>query len=292
MKKDRIQKIEKKKRKFLYKKYGDLINKDPVEIPTEHRCKLNGGLRCFRRYEKIKENDVKKFRCGNPASSGSLFCKRHGGGNTKAVTTGTFSTTAIMYAGVHKNELKDILLSFLNDPCILDLKPELANARTLLRTYIEKLSNAKPKNPNRFVMIIKNILDDKDTTSMDKYMAIKILVEEQASLMDGRAIDRINRTIETIGRTVDRINKSVNKNDFVLTPDGLKIILRAIVEIIKSFVIDKDIQTRIREELLKISTLTKGDLSSLNTKPLLEEKETININAIVKDKQEQDLSKA
>lgn len=267
----RNQSEEKKFREDLYLKYGKYISMKPDDLPEQHRCKLNGGLRCFKKVSPRDEEGVKipggkKKRCGHPTIRGSLFCRKHGGGNTSALTTGTAATAAVTYRNMYHGEFKNLLDAFMNDPKIIDLKPELGHLRTIMLKYIEKLTNARPKSPKVFVLRAMSIVNSEDMTYDDRVLLLSDLVSEQVSITDGRAIDRINRTVDTIGKTIDRIHKIQSREEFMLTPEGLKIMLRAIVEIIKARITDESVRDIIRKDLMGISIMTKGDISAYEMK--------------------------
>lgn len=263
----RNQPKERKNRKDLYLKYGDLIGLDTKEIPEKHQSG-NGGLRCFKRIRprdrdgnKIK--DAKKARCGNTTAKGSLYCRHHGGNNSKALTTGKRrSETLELYKGSYDNKLGDLLQAFMDDPGILDLKTELATTRLVLKNYIEKLASGEPDvSPKKLCRYINNVMNTDEFSQLEKFLAVKEIVDSQSSLTDGASIDRINRTVDSIGKTVERIRKTETKEDFMLTPEGLKVLIRGIVEIINTSVEDRAILDVIKKGLLEVSLNTGGDLS-------------------------------
>ena len=271
----RDQGAEKRFRKLLYKKYGKYINRKPIDIPDKHKCTMTGALRCFKKIEKRDKegNKIKGSvkRCGAIAKKGSLFCELHGGGNSTAMTTGEYSLTAKMYRGAFSHKFDDVLIAFLTDPAITDLKPELASLRTILRQYIKRLAEAEPKSPKIFIKVAQNIVNSEDDNDLDKYHALKVLIEEQESLTDGHCIDRISRVVESIGKMVDRIYKISNKEEFILTPDGLKIFLRAIIDIITQTIENNELQKEIKSKLLNISVLTGGDIANYDEKKFFKE---------------------
>lgn len=276
----RDQSKEKKRREALYEKYGELISYEAKDLPENQRAKLGGGLRCFGRVPvRDKETGMKikgkRRRCRNPALKGTLFCKKCGGKNTRAMVHGRHATMAV-YRGEYTHEFGGLLQAFMDDPKISDLRPELAHLRTIFLKYVSKLVNAKPKSPRKFVRFAKNVIDAEQFSDEEKYIAIKEAVEEQTTITDGRAIDRINRTIDTIGKTIERINKVQNRDEYILTPDGIKILLRAIVDIMEENVTDVDTIMNIREELLKTSTMTGGDLAKYEEK---QQERTIDVKA-------------
>jgi hypothetical protein len=272
-KKNRKQQI----RRRLYKKYGWLIDMPASELPAEHKANLGGGLRCFRTVYARDSNGNKtkeKKRCGKPAVKGSLFCQKHGGANTNALVHGKTADKMQMYRNTYSNELGDVLHAFMTDPDIIDMKPELATLRTVLNNYIAMLARAEPKSPKRMCKIFKIILENEDSTALEKYQAVKSVIEEQTGLTDGRAIDRINRTVDTIGKTIERMNRIANKDQFIFTPDGYRLLLRAVVDVIRNVVQDIELQKRIKQELLNISTMTGGELVNYDGGDIIDVKGT------------------
>lgn len=269
-----------KKRQSLYEKYGHLIGKSAYELPVKHKNKLNGGLRCFHRVFPRDEDGMKimdkKVRCGNTAVKGSLFCRKHNGGNSSAMTHGKTAITAQKYRGAFSHKFEDLVDAFLNDPAMLDLKPELASLRTILNAYIEKHANAKPKSPKKFCKTTQNLMENEGLTDSEKAAAIIELAKEQQDILDGEVIDRINRLIGSIGKVVQNIQKSIDKESFMLTPDGLKVFLRAVIEIISKNISDKEVVSEIRKGLLEVSTMTGGDIAKYNEKNVTVESQVIN----------------
>ena len=264
----RNQTEEKKKRRTMYEKYGHLIGSETNDIPTKHRA-MAGGLRCFKRIPKRDEHgnktvDAPRIRCGKICTKGSLYCKTHGGGNSRALTNGNRTTTTLdTYKGVHKNDLSVLMTAFINDPKLLDQKAELAVVRTVLTNYMKKIVEGEemPSNPKRKLNIIQNYMLDENLTSVEKLINIKQVTDSIRSLDDGQVIDRINRCVETVGKVIDRIHKMETKDDFKLTPEGLKIILRGMGDVLLTHVTDQNLLKDIRISLAEISTKTQGDLT-------------------------------
>lgn len=264
----RDQTVEKKSRRKLYEKYGYLIGSKTEEIPEAHRC-VTGGLRCFRRVVPRDDNgnpitSLDKIRCGRPCSKGSLYCSHHGGANAKALVHGARATSTLdVYKGIHSVGIQDLMDKFINDPKLLDQKAELVMVRTIMTNYIKKITEGRkmPNNAHGKIRLIREILDNDEFKAVDKLLSIKEVTDSIRDLDDGAVIDRINRCVETVGKTIDRIHKMETKEDYMLTPEGLKIILRCVLDILKNKIQDQLILSSIRQELLEISTKTRGDLS-------------------------------
>ena len=264
----RNQTEEKKIRRTKYQKYGHLIGMPTKELPQKHQC-ASGGLRCFKRINPRDENgnpqeDAPQSRCGRSCSKGSLYCKSHGGANARALVHGARSTSTLeTYKGVHTAKLQDLMTAFINDPKILDQKAELAMVRSVLTNYVGKIveGEIEPSSPKRKTQMMEDILTDDNLTAVEKFMAVKQITDSVRSLDDGQVIDRVNRCVETIGKTIDRIHKIETKDDFKLTPEGLKIILRGVIDVMRTKIKDEVLLNQIREGLIEVSIKTNGDLT-------------------------------
>jgi SepF-like predicted cell division protein (DUF552 family) len=266
--KKRNQGSEKKKRRKLYEKYGHFIGCETRDIPEKHRAAA-GGLRCFRRVtqrddhgNKIKNSEKK--RCGRACSKGSLYCKFHGGGNSKALVHGKRTTATLeKYKGVHTHSMQDYMTSFINDPKILDMKAELVMVRSVLHNYMANIAEGetKPKNPKKKLRMIQQVLNSDDMGDIDKLLTIKEITDSIRALDDGTVIDRVNRCVETVGKTIDRIQKYESKDQFMLTPEGLKIMLRGFLDVLKTSVSNEEELRNIQQQLADISVKTGGDLT-------------------------------
>ena len=262
--------------KEIHKRFDHLIPFKNIVVPVEHRSQKNNehSLRCFKkRFQKnedgTKNFDLPKKRCKSPVVEGYLFCRRHGGQNYP-VAVNKFdeelkpatSSTAKMYRGIYDAEMGNLMEVFLNDPQILDLKPELAQLRTIVMNYI-KIATQPPEASNsaRFLAIVKNTIEDDILTKGEKYKKILDLAESMTTLGSGKFIDRVNRCMDNIGKVIDRIHKYETKDDFMLTIDGVKLMLRAIVDLLDTNVKDEDIKNKIKESLTKLSIETKGNLA-------------------------------
>ena len=263
--------------KSVYEQYQHLIPYPNIEIPLEHRSKKDNihSLRCFkmiyqRDSDKQKLKDEPKVRCKRHVEEGYLYCKLHGGKKTDLVKTvkGTvYNDRALIYKNVYDSGVCDLLEAFLNDPKITDVKPELASLKAVMYNYIKKVSEPpKASNIRQVMNRVTDIALDTEKSLNKKFTETKILMDSLESISDGRVVDRISRCIESISRVMERIRKYETSDEFMLTPDGLKIMLRSIVELIDSTLgDDENIKEKIRDGLLKLSVKTKGDLSKIDT---------------------------
>lgn len=250
--------------KKLMENHGWKLTVPASLLPSEDRAALGGGLRCFRMVHDRK--DGKKLetmhRCGNPAAKGSFFCKKkHGGGNQRALVHGNRSMIASAYRGVFKNPIGVLFDTFLNDPSLMDLKPELAALRTCLHQHIQKVSKVKSKKKSaKAIAIIVKYLNNDTTDENDKWNAIKSFCAAQTVLTDIESLAVITKLVDTIGRTIERIDKIQNKEEFMMTPDGLKVLIRCIIDSIRDNV-DEATLKKIKEAIITINTRTQGDLT-------------------------------
>lgn len=262
--KKRDKKKERKQRKLMMEKYGHLIGCKTEDIPEKHRA-TNGGLKCFKKVfqrddHKNVNKSLPKKRCGNVCATGSLFCKRHGGGNTHGLVHGNRSE--IIFKNSFSNSMSDIFSAFLNDPNILDHKHELATLRTLMVSYIDKFKDNQPRNnPRKIMRLVKKIVNSEFLSEYEQYVQIKELIENEMSILDGTVIDRITRLVENIGKGVERIDKIERKSDFMLTPEGFKIILSQFSTILNESVKDDKILRTIYEGLMQVHTSTVGSVN-------------------------------
>ena len=253
--------------------YSHLIPYDVIEVPIEHRVRKKNphSLRCFRKIyqrdlERKKLTDLPKVRCKKKVVNGYLFCKYHGGKiNLPAVRDGEQKTTTQIYRQMYDAEMGDLLECFLNDPKLLDLKPDLANLRLILNNYIKKLLEKPTISGVRdFNIKSMNVLVSDDMTEEEKFDAILKMVESINSITNGKCIDRINRCVEQLGKLVDRIHKFETNENFLMTPEGMKLFLRAMIEVLDKNISDDTIKKLIRQELLTISVETRGDVTKYN----------------------------
>ncbi len=262
--------------KRVYKKFSHLIPYKHIEVPREHRSDLKNihSLRCFKMIWQRDEKDNKLFnepkvRCKLPVVEGYLYCRKHGRYKMPLIKPDEKMnelSTASIYRDVYDAEMGDLLTAFLNDPQMLDLKPELANLRLILNNYIKKLLE-KPRagSRNDFMSQVREIIMEEDKDDNWRFEKITELTESLSTITNGKAIDRINRCVENIGKTIERIRKIEEKDDFLLTPAGMKIFLRAMVDLMNESITDKELKKRITEGLLTLSIETKGDVSLYQT---------------------------
>lgn len=267
--------------KELYEQHGHKIFLPKEQLEDEDRSpKWGGRLRCFKMRSVRDETGAKtgeKVRCKNPSTKGSLFCRKHGGGNTSALVHGN-QVSQYIYRGAFQNKMGSLFDAFMNDPSYLDIKPEFIVLRTVLMSYIKKLSNEQPiRNPKKLLRIVSNITREEVYTPQEKWNMILELVHSQNTLMDGENIERIAKITDTLSKVIERVRRYQTKDEFILTPEGIKILLRALIEVLKIHVPPEKIET-IKQALLEISVRTQGDLSKLTegrdveTRPLNEKK--------------------
>lgn len=252
--------------KELLEHHGWKLSVPPSALENKDRAGLGGGLKCFRMVADRDANGNKKetqHRCGNGCVKGSFFCKKHGGGNNYNLVHGkNQSISSNLYRGAFKADVGDIFEAFLNDPGLLDLKPELSALKVCLNQYIKKLSseNKTVRNSKRGIRIIRNVIKSKEMNADEKWRYIKDFCARQSTLTDGESLDRILSIIDTTSRVVERIEKIQNRDEFLMTADGLKILFRCIIDVIRDNA-DPDTLKRVKNNLLQISTRTQGDLS-------------------------------
>jgi hypothetical protein len=268
-----------RKYKELYEQHGHKIFLPKEQLEEEDRSlKWRGRLRCFKMRLVRDEMGVKtgeKVRCKNPTAKGSLFCKKHHGGNVTALVHGK-QVSQYLYKGAFQNKIGSLFDMFMNDPSYLDIKPEFIALRTILVSYIKKLSNEEPiRNPKKLLKIVYNITRQDMYTPQEKWSLILELVHSQNTLMDGENIDRISKITDTLSKVIERVRRYQTKDEFILTPEGIKILLRSLIEVMKVHVPPEKIEI-IKQALLDISIRTQGDLSKLTegrdieTRPLSE----------------------
>lgn len=255
------------------KQFSHLIPYDVIEVPVEHRSSASNphSLRCFKKIyqrdlEGNKLKDLPRVRCKRKCVLGYLYCKFHGGrSNLPAVINNDKKSTAQIYRQLYDAEMGDLLECFLNDPKLLDLKPDLANLRLILNNYIKKLMEKPSIHGIRdFNIKAMNILASDEMNEEQKFNAMVKMVESINSITNGRCIDRINRCVEQLGKLVERIHKFETNENFLMTPEGMKLFLRAMIEVLDKNISDDAIKKLIRQELLTISVETHGDVTKFN----------------------------
>lgn len=262
----RNQKKERERRKRLYEKYGHLIGSETKDIPERHRAK-SGGLRCFKRVQERDDNgnkikDGERTRCGNPCSRGSLYCRHHGGANSKALVSGKFTNRILdKYKKSFGTKLGSVMEAFISDPDMMSHKNELATLRTILLEYIKKYSTNKPSGSKKeFVRLAASVIEADHLDTADKYAMLCDLVYNEKTITDDDVVDRIGNLIDKIGKGIERIDRLERKADYFLTPEGLKTIIRSVVETIRLNVEDPDKLAAIRTAILEIHTKTNGEI--------------------------------
>ena len=266
---------EKRERRIkrLYEEHGWKISLPPAQIPSEDKAPFGGGLRCFGKVPMRddygnKIEGVPKRRCGNVSVKGSLFCRKCGGNNGNALVHGRNTATLSIYRSSFKDKTGDLFQAFLEDPTLCDLRPELAALRTLSVEYINKLTgNKEEKSLKTALKAIKKNVDNEQMSNLEKFIEIRNICFDNLCLTDGDCIDRLIKLCDVIGKMVERIEKIQHKDDFILTPDGIKVLFRCIIDILKKN-IGEDVLKQVKEEMLTINIKTRGDLSKYNEIPL------------------------
>jgi len=261
----KIKKVLKRSERLL-KEHGWKLDVPPNCLPEDDRCDFNGGLKCFGRVYNRDDFGNKiiqggKRRCRNPAVKGSFFCKKCGGGNSNALIHGKRAISGSLYRGAFQSELGDLFNRFVNDPSILDLTPELAALKTCFTVYLKNLSQPKNKvSSKKLLTRIGKVMKDEDLENSEKFVKINEICMSVNSITDGENIDRLVRIIDVISKVIDRINRLQNRSDLILTPDGLKILFRCIVDILKEN-IEEGVLKKIKGAMMTISVRTQGDLT-------------------------------
>lgn len=268
----RIEQVNKEKRARLYDKYGYLIGASIAHIPRKHLTEHTRKLRCF--YRKLVKGEV--IRCEHEAAKGSLYCNElHNGNSASSLITKEQNYESIInYKGSYKNKLAIVFDAFLKDGSITDHKRELATLRTVLSNYIETVTES-PNADDVYekVNYIQSICNREDYDILRKWRMIKKYVEKEKSINDPQVIDRINSLVDNIGKSIERIVKVEQSSDFGLSPEGYKLLLRAIIEVITANVPDPQILKNVKEEFMKISVVTGGKISAINSQ------QTVNISS-------------
>lgn len=280
--------------KTIHETYEHLIPYKNIEVPEEHRSTTSNphSLRCFKmKFQRNEKGDklfsLPKVRCRKSVVEGYLYCKHHGGKTQllrRNPSTGEvqMSQTAEIYRNVYDAEMGNLMEAFLNDPKMLDLKPELANLRLIMNNYIKKL--LKPPTAHSMGDAMRRIRDElinEETNEETKFNKIMEICEGMTTITNGKAIDRISRCIDAVGRTMDRIYKYETNREFVLTPEGLKLLLRAMVDLLDKNISDDTLKEKIKEDLLGLSVKTNGDISKYST--VREKDKVIDAEVIAQD---------
>jgi len=269
---------EKKQERYkkLFDQHGWKLDVPATMLPEDDKASFGGGLRCFRDVflrddfgRKIKTSP--KMRCGNPAVKGSFYCKKHGGGNTNALVHGKRALSSNLYRGAFQTNLGSLFDRFLNDPVVNDLRPEMATLRTVLIKYISSLNNTeKIDKPNKKLKIMRNILNDNILNPEEKFIQIKEFCNRQLLLTDTESIDKIGYLCDLIAKINERQARIQSREQYTLTPDGLKLLLRCIVDLITKYVPEDKIN-EIKNELVNLSIRTQGDLKNIKNAEIIQE---------------------
>jgi len=255
-----------KKRQRLYTKYGHLIGAKTEDIPEKHRAKV-GGLRCFH----VKTVDGVRKRCGKPATTGSLYCKKpHNGANTRALVTGKYSSKQLtQYRGSFDNRMSMVFEAFLNDSDIVDHKRELATLRMVLSNYLKTVTTTvDEKTAEEKMEWVRSIMDQGNRLPEKRWEVIVEYVSREKSMDDPDVIDRINKLVDNIGKSIERVMKIENASNYMMTPEGYRILLRSILEVIGNVIKEPDVIRKVKEGFMDISVNTGGDLSKSGTDPI------------------------
>lgn len=248
----------------MFEKFKHFLNKNTEELPKGHLVNGNPeeGLRCFH-FVRIKGDQKDKvIRCPQCAVPGSIFCGEHD--YDRSLVDGKRSVPQI-----YKNKLHTLFERYLNEPTILDHKQDLAVLRTLLTGMVNKLTDPNKVSKENLVDALKNVIDSNDSISV-KYESVMDIFSRHESVFSNQAIKNVNETVRNIGGCIDRINKAGSGDQFLMTPEGVNVMMRTIVEVLKKNVQDKDIMLQIQTDLMTISVATKGDLQKANDNLLKE----------------------
>jgi len=268
-----LNKSEKRRLKLehIHKTYGHLLDLPANCLPVEHKASLGGGLRCFslsykrdQAGNKIKIDDkYKRQRCGNPVVKGSFYCKKHKGGNNNALIHGKSRNPIVsMYRTTHDIEFADLLEVYLNDEIILDIKPELASLRVALQQYMKKLVDAKPQNLKEWLGRVEKLVTDEAMNKHEKFTALYAHFNSVDSMTNGNSLDRLARLVDTVSKVILRLQTAANQEQYILTPDGLKMFLRAIVDIVNNTIDDTETKTKVKNALAEVRLATKGNIGN------------------------------
>jgi hypothetical protein len=265
-----------KRKQFLYKKYRYLLKKNTEDIDKKHLIDFHGGktLRCFHYRKEKTDEEIKIYRCPTACKPGSIFCGKHD--FDRALT----EVKKKELPRVYKNELHNLLQTYLDEPSILDHKQDLAILRTMLTGYVNKLSSPDKIGVSGFLARLRNILntDTYYTTDALKYEGVMDTFYDHQDLFSDKSIRNINDTVKNIGTAIERINKVNVGDQFLMTPEGLSVFLRAMIEIMKNHITDKDVMLQIQSELMTISVATKGNLQMVNDNYLRKNDESVRSN--------------
>lgn len=231
------------------------------ELPAEDLTRHN-KLRCH--YPKHRKDDAGnilegRVRCKSDAAEGSLYCKGHLGGTQANLKDGGSSTIINHFRKQYHVTLGSAFDRFLNDPSLLDLKPYFAQLGVLLSEYVAQFKDSKVSNvveKKKIIKLMKIVLKEKKLGTIDKFDQIRELVFRQEDILNGDSLDRIRKLVETISKVGERISKIENRPEFMLTPDGYKMMLRQLTDIIKEN-LPQQYSVVLCDKLMYVNTRTK-----------------------------------
>ena len=258
--------MELKAKQHLFNKYKYLLGKHLDDIDERHLVNKDPelGLRCFN-YRRVKgEDHDRKLRCPDGARPGSIFCKHHDYDRAIVVPKPQIPQ-------VYKNELNALMQRYLNEPTILDHKQDLAILRTLLTGLMNKLTQPNPLNSASLLARLQLIMQS-DENDFIKYEKVMDTYYRHEDIFDDKRIRTINDTVKNIGTCIERINKVSTGDDFLMTPEGLNVFLRTVVEILRTNITDKDMLLQVQTDLMTVSVATRGNLQKVNDQFLRERK--------------------
>ncbi len=183
--------LRQKRHAKLLDKHGWKLNVPPSTLPDEDKAPLNGGLRCFKKVPFRDDygnriDGTLRTRCKNCTTKGSLFCKKHGGGNSNALVHGKRAVTSSLYRGAFKSDVGDLFDAFINDPTIYDLRPELAALRTCSLKWIQEMSGQKSrKQASQIMRTIRRLCKDESLSEPQKFLQIRDFCLQQSSMKMG-----------------------------------------------------------------------------------------------------------
>ena len=259
-----------KQNKKIHDKYGHLINYKDIDVPEEHRFNKTAvhSLRCFKKIyqrdsEGNKNKDLPKRRCKKHVIPGYLYCACHGGKKSEIVHSkeGLPSTRTALkeYRKIYDDKLGSTLEIFMNDPDMIDVKPELAQLRTIMKNYIETFAKGVKKESKRSCMgVIEGIIYDEETNRVEKYDTIEEIILNQQTLHNGAVVDRIIRLTKAISDVILQITKIEQSKNFALSPAGLKRFLRILADIHKKVITNEDELESIRKMMMEASIETSA----------------------------------
>lgn len=253
----------------MFEKYKFLLNKHADQIGKKHfvNADREQGLRCFHFRREKGETGDKVLRCPCAVMPGSVFCREHDYDRS-------IVNVKREVPQVYKNSLHTLFDAYLNEPTILDHKQDLAVLRTLLTGLINKLTQPDKITIKDLLTRLKSILRSNDPDST-KYDLVMDTFYRHQDVFSDKTVKNINETVKNIGGCIERIQRAGSGDQFLMTPEGLNVFLRTLVEILKRNINDQDIMLQVQTELMTISVATKGNLQTANDR-LVREKENEN----------------